>query len=351
MRKLKYGLFILLAVSLGSCLKPKNDFGGIREDAGNVLTSITEKQYINTDNHVIGFGYLSFANFSFTQPAGTEQVKFFTLHISQPRENKLSGDLRVKISMSALSGYDAFPAGAVTIPAEVVVPASSANFFDFPVKFAVNKSLLDATKHYGATFTITSVSQGAYSNLDNSVDVIVNGDGLGVNNNSRYVGRYKWVSTITDPANQYTLVNDTKPIVFTEGVANSLDILDYYAFGLSSNGAYRYLWSNNNQTGLYTALFRPRYNVDASGKVTSITNMSNVAASASTTTVVLAPTAVTNVTLDASGGNQFTYTDNNTRTLSVKYSFDLTTPVNGVSTTRKVQVSETFTYDALQVYF
>src|SRR6476661_5253111 len=109
MKFIKYSFLVLIIGTLTSCLKPKNDFAGIRTDKGTIVTSIKEKQYLNTDAQNIGFGFGAFTNFSFAAPA-TEQVKFFSLHIAQPRETKVSGDLKVKITMSALSGFDPFPA-------------------------------------------------------------------------------------------------------------------------------------------------------------------------------------------------------------------------------------------------
>ena len=91
--------------------------------------------------------------------------------------------------------------------------------------------------------------------------------------------------------------------------------------------------------------------LDATGKVISITNQSNVAASASASTVVLVNTAVTNIVMDPTASNQFTYTSNGIRVMNVKYSFDLTTTINSVVTTRKVTVTESFTYDDVQAFY
>ena len=68
MKFIKLSFLILLVGSLSSCLKAKNDFAGLRTDSGNIVISITEKQYINADAANIGFGFGTFANFSFTTP-------------------------------------------------------------------------------------------------------------------------------------------------------------------------------------------------------------------------------------------------------------------------------------------
>ncbi|SJZ38515.1 hypothetical protein [Sediminibacterium ginsengisoli] len=335
MKYIKYSLLLFLVASLSSCLKSATDMAGLRTDKGTIVTAITEAQYLNTDAQNIGFGFNAFTNFSFATPA-TEEVKFFTLHVSQPRETKLSGPLLVKVAMTALSGFTAPPAGAITIPAEISVPASTANSFDFPVRFTVNKAGFNPALWYGATFTITAVNQGVYSELDKTVDIIFNG--AAAFNNSRYTGRYKWTTTVSDPAGQYGYTNNTKPVNLEANSAGTLDILDFSAAALSSATTYRYLFAANLSTGASTALFAPRYVIDGTGKVTGILNQSGT-------------TAVTGITLDASAPNQFTYTANDNRSMVVKYSFTLTTTIGGVVTPRVVTVTEKFEYDALQAYY
>lgn len=348
MKWIKYNLAALAIISFTSCLKSKNDLAGIRNDEGTIVTSITEQQYLNTDAQAVGYGFSIFSNFSFATP--NEDVKFFGLHIAQPRKKKLSGPLLVKISMQPLAGFDALPAGAVTIPAEISVPASNAIAIDFPVKFAVNKSLLDPTAHYGARFTITEVNQGVYSELDHVVDVIIN-NAQGYNN-SRTTGRYRWKYSIADPLNQYSIADNLRLVVLEENNTNRLDPFDFRAWARSPNNlSYRYLWSSNNANGINTAIFQPRYVLDATGTVTGIQNMSALPANlVSTSAQVLAPTAVTNITLDG-GTHRFVYNSNDQRTMTVSYSFDLTTQINGVSQTRRVHVTEEFTYDAIQAFY
>jgi hypothetical protein len=109
---------------------------------------------------------------------------------------------------------------------------------------------------------------------------------------------------------------------------------------LSGATTYTYLWANNLATGANTALFKPRYNLDASGKITSITNLANGSG-----------LTITNIALDASGGNQFVYTANDNRSMKVKYTFDLTSTINSVVTTRKVTVTEEYVYDQMQAFY
>jgi len=336
MKFIKYSFAAVALIFLASCLKPKSDFAGLREDKGGIVVSLAEAQYANTDANVIGFGFQYFANFSFSAPA-SESVRFFTLHISQPRSVKMSGPMTVKVSMTSDPGYDPIPAGAITV-ADIIVPASAAASFDYPVKFTVNKSLLDPNAWYAVIFTITSVSQGVFSDLDKSTQVVINEDpGY---NNSKFVCRYKWISTVQDPANQFTITNNTKPVNLLENSLNTLDIFDFYAWALSAATTYTYLWANNVATGANTAIFRPRYNLDGTGKITSITNVANGAG-----------LTITNIALDASGGNQFTYTSNDDRTMKVKYTFDLTSTINSVVTTRKVTVTESYVYDQMQAFY
>jgi hypothetical protein len=339
MKFIKYSFLIVIIGSFASCLKPKNDFAGLRDDNGSIVVSIAEAQYLSADVQNIGYHFSAFTNFNFAAPA-TEEVKFFTLHVSQPRETKMSGPITAKITMTPLAGFTAPPANSITI-ADVSIPASNAASFDFPVKFNVNKAALNPANHYGATFTISSVSQGVAGKLDGTVDVIFNEehpDNGTLFNNSRFVGRYQWTSTVTDPAGQYGITNNKKPVNLHENVAGRLDVFDFGAWALSAATTFPFLWANNLATGANTALFAPRYVLDANGKVTAIVNQSATA-------------AVTNITLDASGANQFTYTSNDNRKLEVKYSFSLTTTINGAPVTRTVTVSEKYEYDMIQAFF
>jgi hypothetical protein len=330
MKFIKYSFALLSIVFFSSCLKSENDLAGLREDPGGIVTSITETQYQNTDANVLGNGFQIFANFSFGAPAN-EAVRFLTLHISQPRTVKMSGPMKVKISMTAHPGTYTFPpAGAITI-SEIEVPASTAASFDFPVKFTVNKSLLDVNEWYGATFTITSVSQGVFSELDKSIDVVFNEDPF--LNMSKYSCQYKWSSTVQDAANQVAIYNNTKPVFLYESSPNHLEILDMF-----SGSAF--LYANNTTTGANTTVFKPRFNLDATGKITSITNLGSGAAG-----------TVANITLDATSPNQIVYTSNDERSMNVKYTFDLTSTINSVVTTRKVTVTEKYVYDQIQAMY
>jgi len=329
MKFIKYSLLVLLIGSFSSCLKPKNDFAGIREDKGSIVVSITETQYINTDAQNIGFGFGVFTNFSFGAPA-TEQVKFFSIHVSQPRENKLSGPLVVKIAMTPLSGYDPFPTGAVVIPTEISIPASQEPSFDYPVRFTVNKAGLDPTAHYGARFTITSVNQGVASALDKSVDVIVNEDPS--YNNSRYTGLYTAVTTVKDANNVYGITSNSRPFYLLENSPNQLDELDLYQYAFGSANADQ-IYAANLSTGAQTAIVPVRYVLNATGKVVDVLN--------ARTGVSLSPT------FNTDSPNQFTYTSQDNRVLDVSYTVNLT--LNGV--TRAISIKEKLTYANIQAFY
>jgi ribosomal protein L25 (general stress protein Ctc) len=147
------------------------------------------------------------------------------------------------------------------------------------------------------------------------------------------------VSTVTDAANVYGVNNNTKNVQLFEDNPDELNIVDWMPWAFSTAATYSYIWAYNKTTGgTGTALFRPLYNLDASGKITSITNGSNT-------------TGVTNIALDASAPNKYIYTSNYDRVMEVKYSFDLTGAVNGVIQTRKVTVSEKWTYAKLQIAY
>jgi hypothetical protein len=317
MKFIKYSLLALVAFTFASCLKAKNDFAGLREDEGQIVTSVAETQYVNTDAQNIGFGFYIFNNFSFTT-LPNESVKFFTLHIAQPREKKMSGSMTVKFTVSPSDhGLPLPPAGAIQV-ADVVVPASSANSFDFPVKFTVNKALLDPSQHYGIKFTISSVSQGIASNADNYADVIINEDpadllaaysAAGTFNTSKITGLYTVTTTVVDSAKVYGVNGNTKQMYLVENGVNNIEELDLYLYAFG-NAARQQVAAANLTTGAITGLFRPRYVIDANGKVIDVVN------------------AITGLTLspvfDPSSANAFVYTANDQRTLNVKYTIRLT---------------------------
>src|SRR5258706_4062825 len=94
MKFIKLTALALLFIPFSSCLKPKNDFAGMRTDKGEVVTAMLEQQYLTGDANNLGFGYSIYSTFPFA--GATENIRFFTLHISQPKV-KLSGSLKVKI--------------------------------------------------------------------------------------------------------------------------------------------------------------------------------------------------------------------------------------------------------------
>src|SRR6478609_768474 len=155
MKIIKLASLAFVALSLSSCLKTANDFAGLRTDNGQVVTAITEKQYQVNDGHNLAQGYVAYAGFSFGAPA-SESVRFFALHISQPKA-KISGSMTVKVAMTASGMGTLPPAGAITV-ADITVPANNEDGFDVPVMFTVNKALLNPATQYAATFTISSVS-------------------------------------------------------------------------------------------------------------------------------------------------------------------------------------------------
>jgi hypothetical protein len=336
MKFIKYSLIVAVLATFTSCLKGKQDLGGILSDKGSIVTLISEKAYINTDAQNIGFGYAdAFANFNFTKRAN-EDVKFFTLKISQPRENKLNGPLVVKVTATPLAGLTALPAGALTVT-DITVPASTDPLITFPVLFKVNKTLLDVNEAYGVSFKLTSVSQGSISGLDDNIDVIINASSFsGSTNVSDYEAAYSYESSIEDPAKELGL-NNRKPVCLIQASPTLLEYDDYFAAGFGAANS-QFLIVNNFFTGARVGIFIPGYTIDATGKITGIQNLSGSA-------------AVTALAVDASGENTFVYTANNVRTLKVKYSFTYTSTINGVVTPRTIKVSENFSYDPNQIYF
>ncbi len=339
----------MAVISLTSCLKAKSDFAGIREDKGSIVTSIKETQYLNVDAQNIGFHFNVFSNFSFNQ-LPNEQVKFFTLHVAQPRDNKVSGSMVVKVAMTPHPGWldangnviQAFvfpPAGAITIPSEITIPAQGGTSFEIPIKFAVNKALLNAANWYGAKFTVTTVSQGVVSSLDKSIDVAFNVDPawvIGASsatfNTSRITGLYQATTTIVDANKVYGITNNTRKFYLLETGNNVVDGVDLYQYAFGSAN-YDQLYGANLTLGTQTPIIPVRYVLDASGKVIDVRN--------SRTGLSLTPT------FDASAPNSFVYTSNDERVLSVKYSVTLT--LNAIP--RVFTITDIYRYDNIQAFY
>lgn len=335
----KINLYALAAIVLTSCLKSKNDLGGMRTDSGSIVTTIAEPEYIRQDNeHVIGFGYYANANFDFGS-LPNEMVKFFTIHVAQARDLKLSGPLKLKFSMTSIGG-DVIPAGAITIPAEVEFPAFTENSKYFSVKFAVNKALLNPNGDYAATFKITGTNQGAVGQIDNGIDVYFH--------NSKYTGRYNVEETVIDPAGVVRMDKNIKQVLLDDpgswglvgpAGARNLSFVDEYYIGLSGSSNGFSTLVNNLTTGTTAtayALCYPTYGLDASDNLIRVTNSLNG--------------ANYGVTLNADAPNKYVYTSNDDRTFSISYNITVTAPLpGGLTSSRIFKVTDKFTYQMIQV--
>lgn len=334
MKRLKYSLLALLLISFTSCLKSRNDIGGLLTDDGGILTVVAETEYADQDNHVIGFGYYANANFSYTTEAN-EEVKFFTARVSQPRSTKVNGSLKLKISMTSIGG-DPIPAGAITIPADFEIPAFSENVKDFPVKFRVNKALLNPSGDYAATFTITSASQGAVNANSNSIDVYFH--------NHKYAGRYMVETTVTDPANMIKIYKNTKPVLLDYDVffgygPGFLSFVDEYFYGLSgSTQGFATLVDNltSGTTAVRYALVNPTFAYGASENLTQVYN--------SLTGVSYG------ISLNTDAPNKFTYVSNENKSFEISYNVTVTAPLTTTTTSsRAFKITEKYTYHPIQV--
>jgi hypothetical protein len=336
MRKiLKLSLFTLAtALLLSSCLKERNDIAGLRTDDGSVAVTIAESEYINQDNNVIGFGYYSNANFSYTL-FPTEDVKFFTIRVAQPRSTKLNGPLKLKISYTSIGG-DPLPAGAIVIPADVEFPAFDGISKDYAVKFKVQKNLLNPAGDYAARFTITGTNQGAVSQTDKSLDVYFH--------NSKYYGRYMSETTIEDPAGVIKMEKNIKPVLLDDpgywGLvpATGLSFVDEYFLGLSGSTQGFGTHANNLTTGTTATryvLVNPTFQLNASDNLTGILNSLTG--------------ANYGITLNAESPNKFTYTANDDRTFEISYNVTLTAPLPVGTSSRSFKVTEKYTYHPIQV--
>jgi hypothetical protein len=248
--------------------------------------------------------------------------------------------------MTPLAGFTAPPAGSIAVT-DLVIPASSEPSFDVPVKFVVTKTNFNPALWYGATFTITSVSQGQFAANESSVDVIFNDDPAF--NTSKFSGLYTAKTTVVDANNVYGIDNNTRPFMLTEGrwnpfgyggqgggtsfVANNLYPSDTYQYAFSTSANYHAIYANNKSTGANTAIVKPIYVLDGTGKVIDVKDY--------TTGLSLSPT------FDASHPNSFVYTDNDHRTLDVKWSASLT--LNAV--TRIFTFTDVYTYRDTQATY
>jgi hypothetical protein len=334
MKRLKYSLFALLVLSLTSCLKSKNDIGGLLTDNGSVLTTIAETEYIEQDNNVIGFGYYANANFSYvTEP--NEEVKFFTARVTQPRSTKLNGSLKLKITMTSIGG-DAIPAGAITIPADYEIPAFTELVKDIPIKFKVNKTLLNPNGDYAAEFTITGANQGAVSQTNKTIDVYFH--------NHKYAGRYIVETTVTDPANMVKIEKNTKPVLLDYDVffgygPGYLSFVDEYFYGLTgSTQGFATLVDNlvSGTTAVRFALVNPTFQYNSSESLTQVYNSLTGASYA--------------VTLNTDASNKFVYTSNDNKTFEISYNVTITAPLTPTTTSaRSFKVVEKYKYHPIQV--
>ena len=348
MKYIKYSFLLAIVIGFSSCLKNSRDIGGLLTDKGSILTTISEKAYMNTDAQNIGFGYdHTTANFNFTKRP-TELVKFFTLKISQPRETKLNGPLVIKVAITGISSIGnigpvtPLPAGVITAK-DITVPASTDALIVFPVLFTVNKANLDVTQTYGVNFKLTSANQGAISVGDGDVNVAINYDdfnsGTNTYNTSDISANYKYTNSVVDAANEFG-INNNRTAYLIEYDPNVVEYFDPYFYGLTGSYFGR-LEANNFATGARNILFQPRFTLDGAGKVISVTQSPLRASN----------TAVTALALEPSGVNAFVYSANNVRSFKVKYSFTYTSTINSVVTARTVKVSEDFSYDPEQIYF
>jgi len=318
-------LLMLSAVVFGSCVKSKNDLGGLRTDEGSIVVSITEPGVSEAASHVLD-PMRSFANFDFT--TANEEVKFFNIHISQPRDKKVSGSLKLKIAYED-GGGTPIPAGAITVPSEISIPGSDGKEIDFPVRFTVNKANLDPdVSDYIAHFTITDADQGSViSSLEKEVDVnLMHG---------HYLGRYLATITVTDSAGLYKS-NNVKPILWIDDSAVPGGIYWYDYYGDYAIGSSSYAYSNQViriTTGALSAFMYPEYILDNTGKVTGVIN---------SLTGVPYAASFTNAT-----ANKFTITSNDNRTFEVSYTVRAT--VGGLE--QPFTVVEKYKYDTLQMWY
>lgn len=341
MKHLKYIILFILPIAMFSCLKERKDFAGLLNDEGGIVLSMKQQQYLNAvgANPVSAAGnndpagLQSHAHFNFTNRPN-EAVWFFTIHVAQPREKKMTSDLVVNISkgtvqtgLSSLYGSLDFPAGSITVPTSVTIPKSDESSFDFPVYFNVNKTMLDPDRVYAVRFTMTSTNQGVVSASDKFLDVIVNyGDAS--DNRATFQGFYKCNANVTDPSGVLNATNNSRELILYPNGTNQL------AFFSNTSGSAQEV-AFNITTGAIVRLFTPLYNLDpTTGKV-----VVTIGAQGNGGTV-------SNIVMDAATPNQFVYTSSSNKTANIKYSFTLSTGTN----VRIITVTDQFQFWIYQIY-
>jgi hypothetical protein len=330
-------LFAVLAV-FSSCLKSKNDIAGLMNDKGGIVTSIAETEYIDQDNNTIGFPYYGTTSFDFGSLPG-ELVKFLSVHVSQPRDAKVNGSLKLGFTASNGSGTP-LPAGALNI-SPITIPAFDGASKDFNIKFAVTKTALDPNEDYSVVLTLATVDQGIISANANSIEIFIH--------NSKFYGRYKCETTVTDPLNYIKITKNTRSVMLDDLVTffgppaffppNYLSFDDEYSSALLGGTQGLSILVDNLVTGTTAtryALMYPTYALNTgTGNVTGVFNTLTG--------------ANYNVTFTADLANKFTYTANDDRTLEVSYTVTLTAPIPGGTSSRVFKVLDKYTYHPIQV--
>jgi hypothetical protein len=163
--KFKSILAILVAAFiLSSCLKSKDPSGIYEDKTGSLIIDIPEISYNNY--------YGQDQEITVKLTPATETIEFFTLEMYATGNSKASNDIKVKLSVTPMTGtgLTALPAGALPNTLEFTIPKSSGKV---SVKVPLNKAGMVVGKEYAANFKITEVSEGTVSAIGRNIPVYI----------------------------------------------------------------------------------------------------------------------------------------------------------------------------------
>ncbi len=153
MKKFLYlGFSIVLAFILQSCLKDK---GFERQTYGTQSTTSAAVGFAQGSG-IADTSIVTGAVGPSTTPLISDNVIQVALEGTPPLATATTVNITLNPGLLANTGLTPFPAGAVTVPASVVIPAG-AQFVNVPITL-VNSSLLSLTESYGIGLTISSAS-------------------------------------------------------------------------------------------------------------------------------------------------------------------------------------------------
>ena len=147
---------LVLAISLTSCLKDKgyNNYEYGFKDGVDGGPAVSFPMGSGLKDTAVVAGSISPTTSSFT----SIDIISIALENTTPLSTPTTITIALNPGLLTNTGLTPFPAGAVTIPTQVTIPAGK-SAIGIPITF-VNSSLLSLTTTYGIGISITGVSNG-----------------------------------------------------------------------------------------------------------------------------------------------------------------------------------------------